>query len=172
MLFDGKLAGLYGSETDARAFNSLSVDKQNALLLIAHRLEELEIWTAVRSVQNVYGEGGVGMNFAAWPFLLSLLNRRRDFTSWFARHSDTSGGFLERRATHASLHFLFIDGEPRHWAVHFDLYNPWTSPGNAWRHLLVEKIRKETPGWSKIGASLGFKVDNTGRRLGGPDLIL
>jgi hypothetical protein len=149
-----RLEGLYGAENDERAFDALAVDKQQALLIIARRFFELDLWPVVRRVENVYGEGGVGMNFAAWPVLKSTLERRRDFTQRFARHRDTNGGFLETGVGRASLHVLYVDGETRKWAAHFDLYNPWASPLNAWRHLLHEKLRGYTPGWRAIGSSL------------------
>lgn len=157
----GKLAGLYGHERDESAFDSLAVDKQQALLILMRRFAELKLWDTVRRVENVYGEGGTGMNFAAWPLLESTLRRRDDFTAWFATHGDTTGGFLERGRTRAALHLLYVDDagrqqqpEQRRWAAHFDLYNPWASPVNAWRHLLHEKLRHETPGWRVIKSAL------------------
>ena len=147
-----KLRGMYGATTDEAAFDSLGVDKQQALLLLAHRLEELGLWDSIRSVENVYGEGGVGMNFRAWPELAYRLQRRKDFTRLFAAHKDNDGGFLERARARASLHFLYTDEEERQWAVHFDLYNPWASPVNAWRHLLHEKIKGVTPDWRIVRA--------------------
>jgi hypothetical protein len=149
-----KLEGLYGNARDEDAFNALGVDKQRALLILTRRFIELNLWTAVRRVENVYGEGGVGMNFDAWPLLLSTLERRSDFTSRFANHGDTTGGFIERGVGRASLHVLYVDKEKRQWAAHFDLYNPWASPVNAWRHLLNEKIRGYTPDWRAISASI------------------
>jgi hypothetical protein len=150
----GKLVGLYGLERDEYAFDALPEDKQQALLMLARRLGELDLWEPVRRIENVYGEGGVGMSFQAWPVLVSTLRRRDDFTTLFASHSDNTGGFLERGRTRASLHFLYVDGVVRKWAVHFDLYNPWSSPLNAWRHFLHEKIRGETPDWKAISDAL------------------
>jgi hypothetical protein len=50
---------------------------------------------------------------------------------------------------------LYVDkGEQRQWAAHFDLYNPWASPMNAFRHLLHEKIQGYTPDWQAIGSSI------------------
>jgi hypothetical protein len=149
-----KLEGLYERDRDEAAFDFLAEDKQQALLILMRRLQRLDLWDAVRRIENVYGIGGVGMSFKAWPVLLAQLRGRGDFTTWFARHSDNTGGFLERGRTRASLHFLYIDGDVRSWAVHFDLYNPWASPLNAWRHLLHEKIRGETPGWKAISEAL------------------
>jgi hypothetical protein len=149
-----RLEGLYGQPRDESAFDALAVDKQQALLIIARRFCELDLWSTVRRVENVYGEGGVGMNFVPWPVLKSTLERRKNFTRRFARHKDTSGGFLETGVGRASLHILYVDGETRRWAAHFDLYNPWASPLNAWRHLLNEKMRGYTPDWRAIGDSL------------------
>ena len=140
---------------DEEAFDSLALDKQQALLLIAGRLEELRLWESVRSVENIYGMGGVGMNFRAWPELRSKLRSRKDFTALFAGHPGNTGGFIERGRARASLHFLY--GEEAgglRWAVHFDLFNPWASPFNAWRHLLHEKWRGVTPDWRAIRNSL------------------
>ncbi|HKQ50910.1 MAG TPA: hypothetical protein VJT74_00985 [Pyrinomonadaceae bacterium] len=149
-----RLEGLYGGAGDALVFDSLAVDKQQALLILARRLVELKLWDAVRRLENLYGEGGVGMRFLAWPFLKSALLRREDFTTWFATHSDTALGFIERGKRLASLHVLQCEGCC--WETHFDLYNPWASPANAWRHLLYEKFRRETPNWRTIGAALGY----------------
>ncbi len=150
-----KLEGLYGHASDEGGFDSLAEDKQQALLILMRRLRQLGLWDTVRRIENVYGKGGVGMSFESWPYLLSALRRRGDFTKLFANHPGNTGGFLERGKKLASLHFLYIDKDTaRHWAVHFDLYNPWASPVNAWRHLLHEKIRGETPDWKAIGAVL------------------
>ncbi len=149
-----KLEGLYGHVRDENAFEALEVDKQQALLIILRRWRELRLWDTVRRVENVYGEGGVGMNFSAWPLLESTLRRRKDFTTRFATHRDTTKGFLERGRERAALHILYVEDKERRWAAHFDLYNPWSSPANAWRHLLHEKFRDETPDWRNIGAAL------------------
>jgi len=152
-----KLQGLYGGLTDETVFDALAVDKQQALLILLRRFRDLDLWNAVRNIQNLYGENGVGMSFGAWPYLRSTLARRSNFTSWFATHRDTNGGFLERGQGRASLHFLFAgDGSSRRWEAHFDLYNPLSSPVNAWRHLLHEKINRRTPDWRIILASLGY----------------
>ena len=152
---DNKLDGLYGYEHSATAFESIPVDKQQALLLIMRRLTALNLWTAVRRIDNVYGEGGVGMYFTAWPFLESALRRRRDFTRWFARHRDNSGGFLERTRPMASLHFLYIDNGQRHWNVHFDLHSGVSSPLSAARHLIHERLLRRQPDWTRIKACFG-----------------
>lgn len=149
-----KLKGLYGGESDAAAFDNLAVDKQQALLLLSNRLSELALWPSVRLVENVYGTGGVGMNFRAWPELATRLQSRKDFTTVFAAHRDNAAGFLERGRPQASLHFLYQDKGERLWSVHFDLYNLWSSPANALRHLVHEKIRGATPDWRTVRALL------------------
>ena len=153
---DRRLEGMYGGGSCEAVFDSLAVDKQQALLFLMRRLSALELWSMVRRIENLYGAGGVGMSFKAWPFIRSTLERRSDFTSWFARHRKTSVGFIERRAGRASLHVLCEKGAEGLWEAHFDLYNPWASPLNAWRHLLHEKIRRETPDWQAVGSALGY----------------
>lgn len=152
----GRLEGLYGGTGDESIFDSLAVDKQQALLILVRRLLAVKLWDTVQRIENLYGEGGVGMNFTASPSIKSMLERRKDFTTRFAKHPNTLGGFMERRAGRASLHILYTDKEAQHWEAHFDLYNPWASPLNAWHHLVHEKIRKETPNWHVIGHALGY----------------
>ena len=152
-----KLEGLYGGAKGETVFECLAFDKQQALLILARRLLALNLWDAVRRIENLYGEGGVGMNFLAWPYLKSMLERRSDFTALFASHRNMTRGFIERGRRSASLHILYKDDRAqRCWEAHFDLYNPWSSPVNAWRHLLHEKMRRETPDWRTIGAALGY----------------
>jgi hypothetical protein len=153
-----KLEGLYGGTRDDEVFDALAVDKQQALLILLRRLLDLKLWDAVRRIENLYGEGGVGMHFKAWPFLKSTLEGRENFSTWFAKHRHTTRGFIERgTGTRPSLHVLYAESaEVKGWEAHFDLYNPWASPLSAWRHLAHEKIRKETPDWRVIGASLGY----------------
>lgn len=153
-LLRGKLAGLWGAPTDAEAFDSWALDKKQALLLLLDRMQSKQLWHLVKRVTNVYGEGGVGLQFEAWPMIESTLSRRRDFTRRFANHSDTSGGFYEKQRDRAILHFLFQEGEPRTWYVHFDLYSPINSPGSAWRHLRHEMLSKVKPDWRAIAKSL------------------
>lgn len=152
---DNKLEGLYGYGRSAAAFESIPVDKQQALLLIMRRLVALNLWNAVRRIDNLYGEGGVGMYFTAWPFLESTLRRRRDFTRWFARHRDNSGGFLEKTRPIAALHFLYLDNGARHWNVHFDLYSGVASPFSTVRHLVHERLLGHRPDWTQIKACFG-----------------
>jgi hypothetical protein len=157
-----KLEGLYGGTSDEIVFNQLPVDKQQALLILLRRLLDVRLWETVRRITNLWGQGGVGMHFLAWPFLESTLGRRDNFSTWFARHRNTTRGFIERGTKRRpSLHVLYAGGEEaRGWEAHFDRYNPWASPMNAWRHLVHEKIRKETPDWRIIGASLGYLRDS------------
>ena len=61
----GKLAGLWGAESDAAAFDSWALDKKHALLLLLKRMEAKKLWHLVKRITNVYGEGGVGLQFEA-----------------------------------------------------------------------------------------------------------
>jgi hypothetical protein len=154
--FNRRLEGMYGGGNDETVFDSLTLDKQQALLIFLRRFQCLKLWDTVCRIENLYGEGGVGMHFDAWPFIRSTLERRREFTTWFATHRGMSGGFVERGAGQGSLHILYRGDGSGMWEVHFDLYNPWASPLNAWRHLLHEKMRKETPDWRTIAVALGY----------------
>ena len=153
-LLDGRLVGLWGATSDAGAFESWTVDKQQALILLLRRMRDKKLWHLVRKVTNVYGEGGVGLQFEAWPMIESTLERRKDFTRRFANHKDTSGGFYEKERETAVLHFLYQNGDPRVWYVHFDLYSPVHSPHSALKHLRHEFIGKLTPDWRMIGKYL------------------
>jgi hypothetical protein len=153
-LLGGKLAGLWGATNDQAAFESLAIDKQQALLILFTRLHEKGLWHVVRKISNVYGEGGVGLQFAAWPIIESTLDRRKDFTRRFANHKDTSGGFYEKDRPFAVLHFLYQEGDPRTWYVHFDLYSPVHSVGSAVKHLRHEFLGKLTPDWRMISRYL------------------
>lgn len=150
----GKLAGLWGASDDEVAFDSLSMDKQLALLLILRRMREKSIWNVVRKIQNVYGEGGVGIDFEAWPVIESTLSRRHDFTRLFANHRNTNGGFYERGRGEGILHFLYQEGSPRRWYVHFDLYSPVHSMVSAVRHFRHEYLGKLKPDWRMIEQAL------------------
>ena len=153
-LLQGKLAGLWEQPTDAAAFESWPVDKQQALILLLDRLQTKGLWHLVKRITNVYGEGGVGLQFEAWPMIESTLMRRRDFTRLMANHSNTNGGFYERNRGEVILHFLFQEGDPRTWYVHFDLYSPVHSPGSAFRHLRHEFLGKMKPDWQMIAKQL------------------
>jgi hypothetical protein len=151
---NGKLEGLYNYQSDIEAFDNLGIDKQQALLLIMNRMRELGLWEAVRSIRNVYGEGGVGMSFFAWPILHSMLTRHKEFTTLFASHKDCKGGFWEKRKREAALHFLYRDGSEREWMVHFDLYGPIGSPLSSLKHLYYEGFCKITPDWKMIASKI------------------
>jgi len=149
-LLSGKLTGLWGASSDQQAFDALATDKQQALLLLLRRLDAKGLWNAVQRIENVYGLGGVGMAFRAWPIIHSTLVRRSDFTRRFAKHRHTSGGFYEKDRPGSVLHFIFQDGSPRRWYVHFDLYSPVFSVSTLIRHLRFEVIRKVKPDWRMI----------------------
>jgi hypothetical protein len=153
-LLRGRLNGLWSAASDEAAFDSWALDKRYALLLILKRMREKELWRLVKRVTNVYGEGGVGIQFEAWPMIESTLSRRTDFTRLMANHKDTTGGFYEKARGDAVLHFLFQDGDPRTWYVHFDLHSPVHSPGSAWRHLRHEFLGGVTPDWKTIARCL------------------
>lgn len=146
----GKLSGLWGAPSDEAAFNGCAVDKQQTLLIMVSRLQLKGLWQVIRKIDNVYGEGGVGIGFSAWPLVESTLRGRRDFTSLMANHKDTTGGFYEKGRADAVLHFLFLEGTPRKWYVHFDLYSPVHSPVSAFNHVRYEFIGKLTPDWRMI----------------------
>jgi len=157
-LLSGKLAGLWGAATDAAAFDSWPIDKQQALLLLLQRMHCKKLWHLVKKVTNVYGEGGVGLQFEAWPMIESTLARRQDFTRLLANHKDTTGGFYEKQRAAAVLHFLFQEGNPRTWYVHFDLHSPVHSPVSAWKHLRHEFASKVKPDWRIIAKFLDTQV--------------
>ena len=146
----GKLIGLWGAPDDEQAFNSLAVDKQQALLLILRRMRSQDLWHVVKRIDNIYGEGGVGIGFAAWPLIKTTLSSRKNFTSLFANHKDTDGGFYEKGRPDAVLHFLYQEGNPRRWYVHFDLYSPVHSVSSAMNHLRHEFLGKIRPDWQMI----------------------
>lgn len=150
----GKLRGLWGAVSDESAFNGFAVDKQQALLITMSRMLEKDLWQIVRKIDNVYGEGGVGIGFTAWPFVISTLSQRKDFTRLMANHKDTTGGFYEKGRPDCVLHFLWVEGTPQKWYVHFDLHSPIHSPVSAWRHMRHEFIGKLTPDWRLIQESL------------------
>jgi hypothetical protein len=145
----GKLSGLWGAVSDEAAFNNFPEDKQQALLILVSRLGEKGLWQVIRKIDNVYGEGGVGIGFSAWPVIISTLKRRKDFTRFMANHKGT-GGFYERGRPDAVLHFIYEDGLPQKWCVHFDLYSPVHSLLSAFKHLRFEFFGKLTPDWRMI----------------------
>lgn len=146
----GKLSGLWGAASDEDFFNACAVDKQQTLLIMVSRLKAKNLWQAIKKIENVYGEGGVGLAFSAWPLLESTLRARKDFTRLLANHKGSSGGFYEKGRADAILHFIYEDGSPRKWYVHFDLFSPVYSLISAIKHLRYEKIGKLTPDWRMI----------------------
>jgi hypothetical protein len=146
----GKLAGLWGAPSDEAAFDGLAEDKQQALILIYRSMQAKGLWHLVKSIDNVYGEGGVGISFAAWPSIRSTLSRRKDFTRLFANHRDTTGGFYEKGRPDAILHFLYQNGNPPKWYVHFDLHSPVHSLKSAAKHFRHEFLGKLTPDCNMI----------------------
>lgn len=149
--FSGKLAGLWGAASDEAAFDGLAEDKQHALLLIYRSMRSKGLWGLIKRIDNVYGEGGVGISFEAWPLIRSTLSRRKDFTKLFANHKDTAGGFYEKGRPDAVLHFLYQDCSPPKWYVHFDLYSPVYSLKSCAKHFWHEFFRKVTPDCKMIG---------------------
>lgn len=149
---NGKLDGLFGWPRTSEIFDSLAVNRQQALLLLLQRLQDRQLWDAVRLITNVYGEGGVGIEFTAWPGLRARLTRSRNFTNLLAGHRNNEGGFRERRnGGGPALHVVMIEMAQRRWAAHFDLYDPLSSLGDLWRHIYVEGWRHQVPGWRQIG---------------------
>lgn len=146
----GKLTGLWGAVSDEAAFNNFPVDKQQALLLVVSRLAAKGLWQLINKIDNVYGEHGVGIGFSAWPLIISTLRGRKDFTRFMANHKGTTGGFYETGRAGAVLHFLYEDGPPQKWYVHFDLYSPVHSPVSAINHLRFEFFGKLMPDWRMI----------------------
>ena len=146
----GKLTGLWGAPSDEVAFDSLAIDKQQALLLIHSRMHEKDLWRLVRAITNLYGEGGVGLEFTPGAELAITLGSRKDFTRRLAKHRDTTGGFYERGRSEAALHFLYVDQTPPKWYVHFDLYSPVHSAGSAFKHFWLEYFGKVKPDWRVI----------------------
>jgi hypothetical protein len=146
----GKLAGLWGSVADEEIFDALPVEKQQALLLFVSRFRMLELWHLVKRIINIYGEGGVGIEFTAWPMIESTLSRRKDFTRFLANHKGTSGGFYEKGRPEASLHFLYLNETQQKWYGHFDLYSPIHSPISALKHFSKEYLGQFKPDWRII----------------------
>jgi len=154
----GKLSGLWGASADEEAFDGLSVDTQQALFLFLARFGAKDLWHTVKRISNLWGRGGVGFEFIAWPVIESTLARRKDFTRLLARHHNTNGGFYEKGRARSSMHFLYVDKNPREWSFHFDLYNPLHSPVSAWKHFRYEVFSKVKPDWRMIQQGLGAEV--------------
>ena len=145
-----RLTGLWGAPSDEAAFDSLSIDKQQALLLIHSRMDAKGLWQFVKQISNLYGEGGVGIEFTPRVEMAGMLASRKDFTRRLAKHRDTTGGFYEKGRAEAALHFLYVDQTPPKWYVHFDLYSPVHSPSSALKHLRFEYLSKVKPDWRVI----------------------
>ena len=141
----GKLSGLWGAVSDEAAFSAFAVDKQQALLLVVSRLRAKKLWQVIDKIDNVYGESGVGIGFTAMPLILTTLTGRRDLTQFLAKHKGTSGGFYEKGRGSAVLHFIYQDGEPQKWYLHFDLYSPVHSLVSAFKHLRYSFLAKSRP---------------------------
>jgi hypothetical protein len=149
-----RLDGLYGHAGDEDAFDVLAVDKQQALLLFARRLRELNLWHEIEKIENVYGLGGVGLSLRARHSLADTLDAHKQFTSRFANHDDTANGFYEKGRTRAALHFLRMKGDAPLWTVHFDLHAPSGTAASLLRHWVHESWRGKTPDWRAIKAAL------------------
>lgn len=149
-----RLGGLYEHAADDDAFDVLAVDKQQALLLFAARLRDLNLWREIEKINNVWGLGGVGLDFRARLSLADTLDAHKQFTSRFANHDDTANGFYEKGRTRAALHFLRMKGDAPLWSVHFDLHSPSGTARSLLRHWWHESWRGETPDWRAIKAAL------------------
>ena len=153
----GRIGGLYGHATDESAFDSLAADKQQALLIFVRRFARFGLWQGVERVTNVWGEGGVGIDFVAAEDFDAAVGSHPRFTPRFAGHGGaTAGGFYEKRRARAALHFLRMRADPTQWAAHFDEHGPLAGPLSLLRHLWHEVFRGRTPGWRAIHAALGY----------------
>jgi len=154
---EGRLAGLYGHTADESAFDSLAEDKQQALLIFVRRFSRFGLWRGVRRVTNVYGEGGVGIEFVAAEDFAAALGSHPRFTPRFAGHGGaTDLGYYEKRRARAALHLLRTRADPSRWAAHFDEHGPLAGPLSLLRHLWHEVVRGRTPGWRAIQTELGY----------------
>lgn len=154
---EGRLAGLYGHATDESAYDSLAEDKRQALLIFVRRFSRFGLWQGVARVANVWGEGGVGIDFAAREGFDLLLASHPRFTPRFAGHGGkTAGGFYEKRRARAALHFLRMRDAPNSWAAHFDEHGPVAGPVSLLRHVWHEALMGRTPGWRAIRRVLGY----------------
>jgi hypothetical protein len=52
-LLKGKLVGLWDAESDAAAFDSWTLDKRYALLLLLKRMNAKNLWHLVKRITNV-----------------------------------------------------------------------------------------------------------------------
>jgi hypothetical protein len=152
-----RLAGLYGHGTDESAYDSLAEDKRQALSIFVRRFSRFGLWHGVARVTNVWGEGGVGMDFVSRDGFEALIGSHPRFTPRFAGHGgQTAGGFYEKHRARAALHFLRMRAAPNLWAAHFDEHGPAAGPLSLLRHLWHEVFRGRTPGWREIKTALGY----------------
>ena len=156
-LLAGRISGLYGRGTDESAYDYLDEDKRQALLLFVRRFARFGLWQGVERVTNVWGVGGVGLDFVAREDFSATLGSHPRFTRRFASHGgSTVGGFYETRRARAALHFLRMRAGPNRWAAHFDAHGPLAGPFSLARHLWHEVLRGRTPGWRAIHSALGY----------------
>jgi hypothetical protein len=146
----GKLAGLWQHPTDEDFFNWCPVDKQQTLLIMASRLMAKGLWHPVEKITDVWGVHGVGIKFIPAAGVLGMLRSRKDFTRFMARHKGTTGGFYEKGRGDAVLHFIYTDGDPQEWGIHFDLYSPLHSLPSIFKHLRYEFLGHLFPDWQMI----------------------
>lgn len=164
----GRLAGLYGHADEESAYDSLAEDKRQALLIFVRRLSRFGLWHGVGRVTNVWGEGGVGIEFIAAEDFDATLGAHPRFTPRFAGHGgSTAGAFYETRRARAALHFLQMRAAPTRWAAHFDAHGPVAGPLSLMRHLWHEVVRGHTPGWRSIHAMLGYGARTDDGKGGG-----
>ena len=165
---EGRLAGLYGHATDQSAYDSLTEDKRQALLIFVRRFARFGLWHGVARVTNVWGEGGVGLDFVAAENFSSTLGSHPRFTRRFAGHGTaTVGGYYEKRRARAALHFLRMRADQNLWAAHFDAHGPVAGPLSLVRHLWHEVLRGRMPGWRAIQAALGYGARAAEREVEG-----
>ena len=163
----GRLAGLYGHGTDESAFDSLAEDKRQALQIFVRRFARFGLWHAVERVTNVYGEGGVGIEFVTREGFHESLGSHPRFSPRFAGHGGpTDLGYYEKQRARAALHFLRMRADPSRWAAHFDEHGPLGGPVSLLRHIWHEVVRGRTPGWRVIQTALGYGAKAAERRVG------
>ena len=100
----------------------------------------------VRSIDNVYGE--VALVWVSPRGRLSNRQHAGGLHSVICKSQRYVGGLREGRAV--PPHFLFQEGSPRKWFVHFDLHSPVHSFGSAGKHLRHEFLGKICPDWKMI----------------------
>jgi len=141
------MIGVYAGRAAAGFINVLAV-----LLLAA-----AAIWLLTTDVAGeAFGGAMILDPFARVMMVLTLIGSAVALVMAvrFASHAGTSGGFYEKDRDTAILHFLFQEGEPRRWYVHFDLYSPVYSPRSIFRHLRHEYLGNTKPDWRMIARQL------------------